>query len=366
MKAIHRSRLVRTVMVGVVALGVVLAVPGAAEAKDKRELTVMSRNIYLGSSLNPALAAQTPAEFVGAVAQIYGTMLFTDFPARAQALADEIDAANADLIGLQEVSRWTVTKVGNQGATAPSFDFLSILQQALASRGLHYEVAAVSNNANIGPVPLVTVPSLGCNNPLPPVPDCLVSLQDRDVILVNTDTPGLAWSNARNGLFNAQAVLTTPVGELSFDRGWTSIDATYYGKKVRFVNSHFETEDAPAIQEAQAAEFLAGPARPTGAVIAVGDFNSAADGSTTTSYAQLTGFYTDAWVVSGVGPGLTCCQNSTLTNYPPNLGSRIDLVLFRGPVRGGSATVVGADPFQFAPPLYASDHAGVTATVRLH
>jgi endonuclease/exonuclease/phosphatase family metal-dependent hydrolase len=101
-------------------------------------------------------------------------------------------------------------------------------------------------------------------------------------------------------------------------------------------------------------------------VIATGDFNSAADGSTTTSYAQLTGSFTDAWNVVGEGPGLTCCQNETLTNYPPNLRSRIDLVLFRGPVRARSAEVVGDTPFQFAPPLYASDHAGVVATLRLN
>ena len=42
----------------------------------------MTQNLYLGSSLDPALdpRVDTPAEFVAAVARIYGTALLTDFP----------------------------------------------------------------------------------------------------------------------------------------------------------------------------------------------------------------------------------------------------------------------------------------------
>ncbi|MGB8021849.1 MAG: hypothetical protein WCF04_11525 [Candidatus Nanopelagicales bacterium] len=65
------------------------------------------------------------------------------------------------------------------------------------------------------------------------------------------------------------------------------MQARFQGKSFRFVNTHLETEDFAAVQQAQAAEFLSGPAR-GGQVIAVGDFNSAADGSSTTSYSQLT------------------------------------------------------------------------------
>ena len=48
--------------------------PGQALAKDKRELDVMIRNLYLGSSLDPALEASDPTEFVVAVATIFGTV----------------------------------------------------------------------------------------------------------------------------------------------------------------------------------------------------------------------------------------------------------------------------------------------------
>jgi endonuclease/exonuclease/phosphatase family metal-dependent hydrolase len=152
---------------------------------------------------------------------------------------------------------------------------------------------------------------------------------------------------------------------VSFKRGWATIEGSLEGRPFHFANTHLETEDFPDVQEAQAAEFLAGPAFGPGADIATGDFNSAADGSTTTSYAQLTKKFKDAWRVNKGVPGLTCCQNETLTNPTSQLGSRIDLILTRNGAKALSASVIGATPFQASPPLWPSDHAGVVATVRL-
>ncbi len=168
----------------------------------------MTQNLYLGSSLNPALGATTGEEFVAAVAEIYGTMVFTDFPTRAEAIADTIEEHEPDLIGLQEVSNW-IARGYVPGAAPPSYDFLGILQDALVERGLDYDVAAVSDNADIGPAPLVA-PAFGCAAP-PPAFVCDVSLQDRDVILVNADTSGLSWSNPQDGRF--------PPSRLSSSRG---------------------------------------------------------------------------------------------------------------------------------------------------
>jgi len=352
-----------------------IAVSGAAHAdrghaKDKRALTVMTQNLYLGSSLDSALAATTPQQFVGAVATIYGTALFTDFPTRAAAIAATIEQKKPDLIGLQEVSKWTANAT-HQGPTPVSQDFLSILQGELTKAGLDYEVASVSNNADIGPAPLVS-PSLGCQVAAP-VPDCVVTLQDRDVILVNAKTPELEWSNPQSGNYATQQLFAPPAGDpISFDRGWATIDGTYQGKKFHMANTHLEVENSPTVQEAQAKEFLAGPAKGHGAVIATGDFNSAADGSTTTSFADLTkSFFNDSWAVNGGDPGLSCCQNGTLTNPGSEFATRIDLILTHAAVRAESAELVGDTPFrtQTLPdlrPIWASDHAGVVAKLRLH
>ena len=276
----------------------------------KRALTVMTQNLYLGSSLGPALEAKTQEEFIEAVARIYATVQYTNFPARAEAIAAEIEEKEPDLIGLQEVTDWTTEGLD----PPPGYDFLAILQGDLEARGLHYEVASVAHNAKIGPAPLV-----GSEESCPvlegPQFTCAVTLEDRDVILVNADTSGLTWTNAQSGHYIAQQVIESPVGPLSFDRGWASIDASLNGRPFRFVDTHLETEESPATQEAQAAEFLAGPGA-GGTVIATGDFNSAADGSTTGSYALLTAppAFHDAWDEAQLGAGVSCCQES---NTPP-------------------------------------------------
>jgi endonuclease/exonuclease/phosphatase family metal-dependent hydrolase len=338
----------------------------------KRNLTVMTQNLYLGSSLTPAITAQTPEAFVAAVAQIYATVQYTDFPARAEAIADEIQAKKPDLIGLQEVTKWTTS-----GDNAPpGYDFLTILQSALQARGLDYSVAAVSDNADIGPVPLALPPDCIEDSSI----TCMVELQDRDVILVNEHKRGLSWGHPRSGQYTTQAVIDSAVGPLSFDRGWASIRARLKQQPFRFVDTHLETEDFQDVQEAQASEFLAGPGK-GGTIIATGDFNSAADGSNTNSYAQLTapGKFNDAWDEDELGPGWTCCQASdtpplapgALNNPVSTLDHRIDLILSRAAARsdGDQAELIGDTHFQEvpqAPPFWPSDHAGVVAKVRLN
>ena len=340
--------------------------------KDKRDLTVMTQNLYLGSSLGPALEAKTAEEFVAAVARIYATVQYTNFPQRAEAIAGEIQEKEPDLIGLQEVTKWTT---GGSNPNPPAgYDFLAILQSDLEARGLHYSVGSIAHNANIGPAPL----ALGRGRPTGAGGTeitCTVQLEDRDVILVNDDTPGLTWSNPQSGRYTAQQAIESPVGPLSFDRGWASIDARLKGLPFRFVDTHLETEESPLVQEAQAAEFLAGPGK-GGTIVATGDFNSASDGSTTTSYAQVTapGKFRDAWDEEQLGPGSSCCQESNtpplapgaLNNPVSTLQTRIDLILSRGAARssGDEAELVGDTPFQAAPPFWPSDHAGVVSALR--
>lgn len=342
---------------------------GHGHGHGKRNLTVMTQNLYLGSSLGPALEATTPEAFVEAVARIYATVQYTNFPQRAEAIANEIEEQEPDLIGLQEVSKWTTL-----GVNPPAgYDFLAILENDLAARGLNYSVASVAHNAKIGPAPLALA-GQGCVQPGPTI-TCFVELEDRDAILVNDDTPGLTWSNPQSGRYATQQSIESPVGPLSFDRGWASIDARLKQQPFRFVDTHLETEESPLVQQTQAAEFLAGPGK-GGTIVATGDFNSAADGSTTTSYAQLTapGKFRDSWNEKLLGPGLSCCQESNtpplapgaLNNPVATFHTRIDLILSRGAVRPtGDAELIGDTPFQATPPFWPSDHAGVVSELSL-
>ena len=354
-----RRRRAMAISAATLAAATMLTAAAPAQAHANPTVRVMTRNLYLGASLTPALTATDTPSFLGAVAKIYGTAQFTDFPTRAEALADEIKATRPQLIGLQEVSVWETSGPG----VPATLDFLTTLQSALVARGLNYRVAATSANANIGPVPLVSP----CGSTV--VGACLVTLKDRDVILADAGDRRLRWWGAKSGNYTAQQTFTPPVpgsSPVSFDRGWASIEGSYAGERFRMVNTHLETEDFAAVQEAQAAEFLAGPARSRGAVIATGDFNSAADGSTTRSYALLTASFRDAWNPATLGTGLSCCQNETLTNGTSQAATRIDLVLGRHGVRPVTSRLVGGVPFRTtAAPLWASDHAGVVATLRL-
>ncbi len=360
----------RVSLVAVAATVIPLVTASAADAGRGHHapaLTVMTQNLYLGSPLTPALdpSVDTPAEFVAAVAQIYGTALATDFPTRATDIASTIAEEQPDLIGLQEVTDWVVAPT-HSGPTPPSQDFLEILTAELEERGLNYTVAAVANNADIGPAPLVA-PQFGCGVT---AADCVVTLKDRDVILVNEDTRGLHWWGARSGRYDAQQTFTPPGSTpVSFARGWVTIEAKYRGERFRFANTHLEVASFPGIQEAQAEEFLARTVRPRAALIAVGDFNSAADGSTTNSYEILSGPLRDAWRANNGDPGYTSGQNGDLSNPTTQLTRRIDLILkrssWRTRVRAREAHLVGDTPFQESTPLWPSDHAGVVATLAL-
>src|SRR5687767_1782678 len=93
----------------VLALGVlVMALPAAAGAKPGGKspqaqkagpkVTVMTRNVYLGADLGPALSATTLEGAVDGGGVIWNEVEATNFPERAVPLAKEIEESNADLV----------------------------------------------------------------------------------------------------------------------------------------------------------------------------------------------------------------------------------------------------------------------------
>jgi endonuclease/exonuclease/phosphatase family metal-dependent hydrolase len=317
---------------------------------------VMTRNLFLGADLTPAyralVAPDGPAALPAAVAAIFnpgappGVVQRTDFATRAVALAEEVESASPDLIGLQEAALWRA-----DGAVVS--DHLELLEAELARRGLRYRRVAAKVNGDVA---------------LPSAAGITVGLTDRQAIFAREETGGdeLVVSNLQTGDFANTLPLRTAHGTFALERGWMAIDARVGGLSVRFINTHLEVAGLPAaaaVQLAQAGELLAGPARTTLPVVMVGDFNSRP--GRPTYDALLAAGFDDAWTRANPdGPaGLTCCHAHPLDDPADALRGRIDHILTRGEIAATEAFVVGDAPGDFRAGLWPSDHAGVVATL---
>ncbi len=79
---------------------------------------VMTRNLYLGADLAPAIEPAARQQLVAANGEILEEVIANDFPTRAEGLADEILQTKPDLVGLQEVALWRTTPITPAGQSA--------------------------------------------------------------------------------------------------------------------------------------------------------------------------------------------------------------------------------------------------------
>jgi hypothetical protein len=341
---------------------------------DSKHITVMTRNLYLGANLDQAIAAifsGNPDTIIQAATATWASVVATNFPERAEVLADEIAHSQPHLVGLQEVSLYR-TGLPDTFSDNPTparrvrLDYLEILLEELDERDLHYAPVAVTKNFDV-------------ENPGETAPGVLqdIRLTDRDVILARTDLPSseLKLSNVQTANFHTNVSL--PIGDtgqfVTILRGWGSVDFTSGGRKFRFINTHLEQEGFfNQVQVAQGNEILSGPANTSLPVILVGDYNSRADGTGTPTYSNLTGAgFADAWSVTHPGElGNTFGHEPLLRNTTVNLTQRIDLVLYRGSLSNSlsalDADVVGDEQGERTPSgLWPSDHAGLLARIGL-
>ena len=140
------------------------------------ELTVMTRNLYFGADTSAILGAPNAGAIPAAVKAAFAQAKANDFNLRVEGIADEIQHAQPQLIGLQEAVRINAVSTIT-GATTYSRDFVQILISELASRGLNYELAVTHTDFSS------TLPS---GNSFATLEE-LVTLTDRDVILRRSD-----------------------------------------------------------------------------------------------------------------------------------------------------------------------------------
>ncbi len=363
MAATHLRRLlVSALALGIAAAG--LLAPPAAQAKGRRPITVMTRNLYLGANLDPAIGATTVPQLLAATAHIFSVVHQTNFPERAQALAREIADADPVLLGVQEAAVWYSGPFNDPApATTVVYDFIAILRQELAAIGNPYDVVKLQAEADI-------------EAPAGAPYGKDIRLLQQDAVLVKADTKDdVTLTNAQSANFTARLVVTTGTGlQFVVNRGWVSVDAVVNKHSFRFVNTHLEAFH-PLIRLQQAQELIA-PAGPVGSapatVILVGDLNSGPElpvPANRLAFQALVAFgLVDTWAVAHPGdPGFTAGFNELLTDPSAEgaLEHRVDHVMTSGDVDVMRVRLYGTDADGRTPSgLWPSDHAGLAATLR--
>jgi endonuclease/exonuclease/phosphatase family metal-dependent hydrolase len=362
----------RTLTLALVAIASLAAPAGASAAKGDKgeEVTVMSRNIYLGSDLNPAIGAPDLPSAVDGAGQIYNEVNRTNFPERAVALANEIKDYKVDLIGVQEAALWQQQIPSDAGGppigpgTVPAsdvlYDFRDLLMDQLGNK---YRLVGQQTEFT-GELPADVDQSDATGSPFGADLDARLTMHD--LIIARK---GVKTSKVKSANYDTR--FSTNIGGIDVfaDRGWVSTEATVGDAKFRFVNTHLEAFGDPSIRAAQAKELVKGPAKSKKDVVLVGDMNSDKDDDDGSQKAyeaiRKAGF-----VERQVGGGTSGHDDSLTDPNDQNQFDRtIDFVFSNnddiGLVKSKSA-ITGRDDASVMTPsgLWPSDHAGVVSTLR--
>ncbi len=369
-------------LASIVAVTGLAAAPGADAKKKSKSVPVkvLTRNLFLGADLGPALNANSFQEFTAANAAILAEVDKTDFPRRAIGLAREIQAKKPDLIGLQEAAWWRTNPTPGAPAQGPDgqftaidtrYDFLQLLLDALRDRGLKYKIGVEKVEFDFeAPADTDGNPNTGLFGG-----DIQGRLTMRDVILVNKDSKvNIKTKKPQSGTFASLFTPNISGIDVPVTRGWTALDATATkgkGKKkakakFRFVNSHFEAFDdetqRPSIRAQQAAELLAGPASAKRTIL-LGDFNSDVPGVQPGDEQAYQTLLDGGFEERSLDAPTTCCINDLFAptntfdhqvdHVMTNMGKKVKLV---------NSSATGLTPVNG---IYDSDHAGVFSTLKV-
>ncbi len=336
-------------------------------------VNTMTRNLYLGADLAPAMVAPDLETFIAATGQILREVNENEFPTRAQGLAQEILDQKPDLVGLQEVALWReapanpAVLVTGPSATTVRYDYLQELMDELNAEGNEYEVVVVQNEFDLE-APADEDGSTGTGAPYGA--DVNGRLTMRDVILARVGA-GVETKNSEGG--NFAVLLEAPVlgNTLAIKRGWTQTDASVRGSRpFRFVNTHLEAFQ-PQIRAAQASELVTPPGPATGKlpVILVGDLNSDDDtvkGADRYAYQVLESV---GFVERSTDEPLSCCINSSVLGEfeggsESDFDHQVDHVMTDDPagVALVGSAVTGIPPVNG---FWDSDHAGLFSALQL-
>jgi endonuclease/exonuclease/phosphatase family metal-dependent hydrolase len=385
-----RLRLVAPVLLGAALLALALIVAGHATAKPKAaapkptDVKVMTRNIYLGADLTPAIEAKGVGAFTEATGEILRQVTANDFPIRAKGLAKEILEKEPDLVGLQEVAEWRTGPPGLESllsgtppkATTVRYDYLAELLKQLNKGKNRYRAAVVNPEFDFeAPADENSVAGDGPNNVIPNA-EINARLTMRDVILAKVGDE-VKTSKPTKGHFKSLFSEEISGAKVIVTRGWAAVDATVNGSTpFHFVDTHLESFDpqtvVPSIRAQQATELVApsGPATNPLPVILVGDMNS----DTKTAVQPGDGQAYEALVKGGMRERSTyeplgCCLDTALLpvadgGAASQFDHKVDHIMTRDPkqIKLVKSSVTGRKP---ANGFWDSDHAGLFSELKI-
>ncbi len=249
-----------------------------AKASEPYQITVMSRNIYLGADVGVAL--ELIPDFPAAAQFMWDQVKKTDFTKRANKLAAEAALDKPALIGIQEATIWYCKK-NLWSEKVAVFDFLDQFIKATQATGTSYSLAtfdgidAFNPGYSIAAIPYLTKVE---------DPDLFLSLFGSssaacgftigDAILVRDD---LKKNIKLVGNTEYDATYSIVPTIMTIYRGYTWVDFEVNNSLVRVISTHLESiwdeNKIPnsAIQAAQLIEDLKGAKMP---LIVMGDFNA--------------------------------------------------------------------------------------------
>lgn len=249
-----------------------------AKAEEPYQLTVMSRNIYLGADVGVAL--ELIPNFPAAAQFMWDQVKKTDFTKRANKLAAEAALDKPALIGIQEATTWYCKK-NLWSEKVAVFDFLAQFIKATQATGTSYSLASFDGVDAFNPgYSIAAIPYLTKVED----PDLFLSLFGStsaacgftigDAILVRDD---LKKNIVQVGNTEYDATYSIVPTIMTIYRGYTWVDFKVNGSLVRVISTHLESiwdeNKVPnsALQAAQLIEDLKGAKMP---LIVMGDFNA--------------------------------------------------------------------------------------------
>lgn len=243
-----------------------------------RQLTVVSRNLYLGADVGVAL--DLIPDLSAAAQFMWDQVAATNFTKRAPVLAQEIIDADADVVGLQEATHWYCKK-NAWSSRVIVFDFVQEFLAATKAAGHEYVlvekdgVQAFNIGYSIPAIPFFTI--VNDSKTFQPIfgsDSAACGFEIGDALVVKKD---LASSILNVGNTEYEVSYGIIPKTMIIYRGYTWADLHIDGSNVRIVSTHLESlwdENAVPHSALQAQQLVADLTSTTMPLIVMGDFNA--------------------------------------------------------------------------------------------